>query len=87
MSVCLRAPFFIFLELIKDSDGSWKISQSESKEIQDLADSISNTIKLSPISGAYLKSISVDPQLIREPIYLRMDYTEEPNAYQLLVEE
>lgn len=87
LSICLRGPLIIFLELTKEIDGSWKISHPESEKIQNLANAIANTTHLSPVSGAYLSSISIDPKLLREPIYLRMDYTDEPNAYQLLVEE
>lgn len=87
LSICLRGPLIIFLELKEEFDGSWKINHPESENIQNLANAIANAIHLYPVSGGYLSSISVDPKILREPIYLRMDYTDEPNAYQLLVEE
>lgn len=87
LSVCLRAPLLIFLESFKEPKGSWKMSSDASAKIQSVLKSISDQTGLSPQNGAYLMSITVDPKLLNESCYMRMDYTEEPNAYQLLVEE
>lgn len=90
ISACLRGPFLVTLEMrLVDENGlqCWEVSKVQNSELLRLGQEMANHAGIEHVVGSELIDWTVPVKDLRDKIWMRMDYTDEPNAYQLLVEE